>query len=42
MKNEEGYPHIEEAREKSGELKISNTSVGDAMIRMARHLMSIR
>ena len=41
MKSEEGYPHVEEARDKSGTLKISNASIGDAMMRMAVHLQSI-
>lgn len=41
IKSEEGYPHVEEARDKSGSLKISNTSIGEAMMRMAVHLQSI-
>ena len=41
MKSEEGYPHIEEAKDKSGKLKISKESIGDAMMRMAVHLRSI-
>lgn len=41
MKSEEGYPHVEEARDKSGTLKISNSSIGDAMMRMAVYLQSI-
>jgi len=41
MKSEEGYPHVEEARDKSGTLKISNASICDAMMRMAVHLQSI-
>lgn len=41
MKSEKGYPHIEEARDKSGNLKISKTSISDAMKRMAVHLQSI-
>ena len=41
IKSEEGYPHVEEARDKSGSLKISNTSIGEAMMRMAVYLQSI-
>lgn len=41
IKSEEGYPHVEEARDKSGTLKISNASIGEAMMRMAVHLQSI-
>lgn len=41
MKTEEGYPHIEEARDKSGALKISNASIFDAMMKMAVYLQSI-
>ena len=41
LKSEEGYPHVEEARDKSGTLKISNASIGDAMMRMAVYLQSI-
>lgn len=41
IKTEEGYPHVEEARDKAGNLKISNASIGDAMMRMAVHLQSI-
>lgn len=41
IKTEEGYPHIEEARDKAGTLKISNASIGDAMMRMAVYLQSI-
>lgn len=41
MKSEEGYPHVEEARDKSGILKISNASIGDAMMRMAVYLLSV-
>lgn len=41
IKSEEGYPHVEEARDKSGNLKISNTSIGEAMMRMAVYLQSI-
>lgn len=41
IRSEEGYPHVEEARDKSGALKISNSSIGDAMMRMAIHLYSI-
>lgn len=41
IKSEEGYPHVEEARDKSGALKISNSSVADAMLRMAVYLQSI-
>lgn len=41
MKAEEGYPHVEEARDKSGTLKISNASIGDAMIKMSVYLQSI-
>ena len=41
IKSEEGYPHVEEARDKSGTLKISNTSIGEAMMRMAVYLQSI-
>ena len=37
MKSEEDYPHIEEARDKSGTLKISNAFIGNAMMRMAVH-----
>ena len=41
IKSEKGYPHVEEARDKSGTLKISNTSIGEAMMRMAVYLQSI-
>jgi len=41
LKTEEGYPHVEEARDKSGNLKISNASIGDAMMRMVVYLQSI-
>lgn len=41
IKSEEGYPHVEEARDKSGTLKISNASIGEAMMRMAVYLQSI-
>jgi len=41
IKYEEGFPHIEEARDKSGALKISNASIGNAMMRMAVYLQSI-
>lgn len=41
IKSEEGYPHVEEARDKSGTLKISNASIGDAMMKMAVYLQSI-
>lgn len=41
IKTEEGYPHIEEARDKSGVLKISNSSLGEAMMKMAIYLQSI-
>lgn len=41
LKSEEGYPHIEEARDKANTLKISNESIGDAMLRMAVYLQSI-
>lgn len=41
LKSEEGYPHIEEARDKSNTLKISNDSIGEAMLRMAVYLHSI-
>lgn len=41
IKTEGGYPHVEEARDKAGTLKISNASIGDAMMRMAVHLQSI-
>lgn len=41
IKSEEGYPHVEEARDKSGSLKISNASIGDAMMKMAVYLQSI-
>ena len=41
IKSEEGYPHVEEARDSAGSLKISNTSIGNAMKRMAVHLLSI-
>lgn len=41
IRAEEGYPHVEEARDKSGVLKISNASIGDAVMRMAVYLQSI-
>ena len=41
LKSEEGYPHVEEARDKSGTLKISKGSIGDAMMKMAVYLQSI-
>lgn len=41
IKSEEGYPHVEEARDKSGSLKISNASIGEAMMKMAVYLQSI-
>ena len=41
IKFEEGYPHVEEARDKSGTMKISNTSIGEAMMKMAVYLQSI-
>ncbi len=41
IKSEEGYPHVEEARDKSGTLKISNASIGEAMMKMAVYLQSI-
>jgi len=41
LKSEEGYPHVEEARDKSGSLKISNASIGEAMMRMAVYLQSV-
>ncbi|MCR4651888.1 MAG: hypothetical protein K5662_09070 [Lachnospiraceae bacterium] len=41
IKSEEGYPHVEEARDKCGTLKISNESIGDAMMKMAVYLQSI-
>lgn len=41
IKSEEGYPHVEEARDKAGNLKISNSSIGEAMMRMAVYLQSI-
>ena len=41
IKVEEGYPHVEEARDTTGVLKISNSSIGEAMMRMAVHLQSI-
>ncbi len=41
IKSEEGYPHVEEARDKAGNLKISVTSIADAMMKMAVHLQSI-
>ena len=41
LKSEEGYPHVEEARDKAGALKISNTSIGEAMMKMAVYLCSI-
>lgn len=41
IKTEEGYPHVEEARDKAGALKISNTSIGEAMMKMAVYLQSI-
>ena len=41
IKSEEGYPHVEEARDKSGTLKISNTSIGEAMMRMVVYLQSV-
>ena len=40
IKSEEGYPHVEEARDKSGNLKISNASIGEAMMRMSVYLQS--
>ena len=41
IRAEEGYPHVEEARDKSGVLKISNASIRDAVMRMAVYLQSI-
>ncbi len=41
IKSEQGYPHVEEGRDKAGNLKISNSSIGDAMLRMSVHLQSI-
>lgn len=41
LKAEEGYPHVEEARDKSGTLKISNASIGEAMMKMAVYLLSV-
>ncbi len=41
IKYEEGYPHVEEARDKSGALKISNASIVDTMMKMAVYLYSI-
>ena len=41
LKSEEGYPHVEEARDKSGSLKISNASIGEAMMRMAVYLQAV-
>lgn len=41
IKSEEGYPHVVEAREKSGTLKISKTSIGEAMMKMVLHLQTI-
>ena len=40
-KLEEGYPYVEEARDRSGNLKILKDSIGDAMMRMAVHLQLI-
>ena len=41
IKTEEGYPHVEEARDKAGTLKITNASIVDAMMKMAVYLQSI-
>lgn len=40
LKEEEGYPHVEECRDASGSLKISNSSFRQALNRMVLHLQS--
>ncbi len=42
IKSEEGYPHVEEACDRPGHLKLTKNSVGNAMERMAIYLASIR
>lgn len=41
IESQEGYPHVEEARDKSGKLKISKSSIADAMMKMAVYLQSV-
>ena len=41
IKSEEGYPHVEEAYDRPGHLKLTKNSVGNAMERMATYLVSI-
>ena len=41
LKSEKFYPHVEEALDKRGELKLSKESFGEAMCRMAIHLSSV-
>ena len=41
LKAEEGYLHVEEARDKSGSLKISNAAISEAMMRMAVYLQAV-
>ncbi len=41
LKSEKGYPHVEEAMDEGGKLKLSKESFGKAMRRMATYLSSI-